>query len=169
MAQMLAAGRYIGMLNSERPADRRTKLNLPPGARREMGKMGLGAELRKLQRIITWGDRRSRALVRRSRELSSVLRSACPRLDSDLVARTVDDLLDSIYYAEQLSERLREIPRVKGRSRRGQLRLILMLVQEVELRGQRREVERLRRDIPRLLKELTPTPRKGSVRNLKNG
>ncbi len=154
LANLQYAGRYIWMLNSDLPADRKGKFSLPPGARHEMEKMGLGAELRKLQRTITKGDRRTRTLLRRTRELSATFRSLCPRLDSKLLGSAVVGLLGSVDCAADLSERLRDITCIKGPGKRAQLRSILMEIQEFALAEQRRQVEVLRRDIPRLLKQL---------------
>ena len=141
-----------------RHSDRRAgkgEPKLPPGGERVLRKMGFGAALRTLKRAIrgeTTPERR--AVVRLCRKLRAKFDSANPKLDSKLVGSVVVRLVNTVDYANGLSERLREIARIKGRSKREQLRSILMLIEEVEVRALRRQVEGLRRDIPRLLKQL---------------
>jgi hypothetical protein len=76
--------------------------------------------------------------------------------------KSIGDLVgcfwDSVYYALVLSEKLHELVRVKGRSQRKQLRLLLALIYEGPLAGQFRQVKALRRDIPRLIEELGGDP-----------
>jgi len=88
------------------------------------------------------------------RQLHAKIDSANPKLDSKLVGSVVVRLVNAVDYANGLSQRLREITRIKGRDKPEQLRSILMLIEEVEVRALRRQVEGLRRDIPRLLKQL---------------
>jgi hypothetical protein len=131
------------------------ELNLPPAAIRGLRKMGFGTALRTLKGALRGETTsESRAVVRLCRQLGAKFDSANPKLDGKLVGSVVVRLVDSVEYAKDLSDRLREITRIKGPSKREQLRSILMLIEEVEVRALRRQVEGLRREIPRLLKEL---------------
>lgn len=111
-------------------------------------------KLRQIKRSMTTGTREGLAFARLSRELCAIFRSVCPKLNSALLGRTVARFLDSLHYADALSVNLREITRIKGRSRRERIRSILLEIKEVALDGQRRQVEGLRRDVPLLLKQL---------------
>ena len=139
------------------PRAEKSELKLPPGGERVLRKMGFGAELRTLKGALR-GDttRETRAVVRLCRQLHAKFDAANPKLDSKLVGSVVVRLVDTVEYANGLSQRLREITRIKGRSKREQLRSILMVIEEVELRALRRQVEGLRREIPRVLKQLEP-------------
>ncbi len=156
MGQMLAAGRYIGMLNADRPLARRTKFKVDPKTRRAFEAIGLGRDLRMLQKIATGKDPKIVMRVRCQRALDSLFMSVRRGLDPALVGRIVSDLLDTAYLAEVLAKRLEEVAGVKGRTRRAQLRSILLGIWAVELSALQRHVDTLRRDIPRLLKHLDP-------------
>ena len=156
MGQMLAAARYIGMLNAGQPLARRTRFKVDPKTRRAAEAMGLGRELRTLQKIVTGNDPEVVMRVRCQRALQSLFMSARRGLDPTLVGRIVSDLLDTAYLAEVLAKRLEEVAGVNGRTRRAQLRCILLGIQEVELSALQKHVAKLRRDIPSLLRHLAP-------------
>lgn len=141
------------------------ELRLPPGGAQVLQKMGFGGTLRSLKRALKGETTpESRAVVRLCRQLHAKFDSADPKLDNRLVGSVVVRLVDSVEYANGLSQRLHEITRIKGRDKREQLRSILMAIEEVEVRVLRRQVEGLRKDIPRLLKTLeSPTRRKGGT------
>jgi hypothetical protein len=140
----------------------KVELNLPLGGERVLRKMGFGAALQTLKKVLRGKTTpESRGVVRLCRQLHAKFDSANPKLDGKLVGSVVVRLVDTVEFANGLSQRLREITRIKGPSKREQLRSILMVIDEVELSALRRQVEGLRREIPRLLKELTPKPRKG--------
>ena len=148
----------------------KAEFTLSPADERELTKRGQGWLLRKFKKTARGeSNPRSRAVVKLCRQLHAKFDSANPRLDGKLVGSVVVRLVDSVELAKDLSDRLREIARIKGRSKREQLRSIMMLIDEVELWALRRQVEGLRRDIPRLMEQLTPTPRKRSPRNLETG
>jgi hypothetical protein len=111
------------------------------------------AGIRKLKRIMREGDPKAREYARLARELSRVFRAICPRLDSKVRGRMVACLIDSVHYGSSLNDFLLEVARIKGR-KRGQLRAILISIQEVALDGQRRQISSLKRDIPLVLKHL---------------
>jgi len=121
--------------------------------------MGLGGELRKLNKALKGDDptlREVERLLPPTMKLNEVFRSVFPRQNSELFGSVVARFWDSVYYAVVLSENLHELARIKGRSRRADLKLRLEVILECTLSGQRRQVEGLRRDIPRLLKRLEP-------------
>lgn len=133
--------------------------NLPPGASRELAKMGLTGEWRKLKRAARGDSPTVRATDRMcpsTTKLSAVFRSVSPKVSPKLFGRIVATFWESLYYAVVLSESLHDMTRIKGRSRRHDLKLLLEIMQEGALAGQRRQIEGLRRDIPRLLKQLEP-------------
>jgi len=117
-------------------------------------------KFRQIERLMTKGTPDNRAVARLSRELCTVFRSASPKLTPELLGRVVAQLLDSIHYADVLSENLREITRIEGPLGRERTRAILLEIQEVALDGQRRQVEGLRRDIPLMLKQLSAAERR---------
>lgn len=112
----------------------------------------LEAELRARER----GEKLLRDLEPPVSEMCAVFRSISPRLNSKLFGGIVAHSISSIYYAFSLSEYLHELASIKGRSRRADLKLLLEVILEGPLERQRRQVEWLRRDIPRLLKQLEP-------------
>lgn len=148
------------------------KITLPPRERRGLQKMGLGGALSELNRALK-GDSHTQREVERlcppTSKLSEVFRSVSPKLSRDLHGRVVARFWSTLLSAAHLSEDLHKLTRIKGRHRREKLRSLLVQIHEVELWALRRQVEGLRRDIPRLLEQLTPTLRKRSSHNLKSG
>jgi hypothetical protein len=131
------------------------KLNLPPAAVRGLTKMGYAGVLRDLKRAIRGETSpESCAVVKLCRQLLAKFDSVCPTLDGKLAGSVVGRLVDTVQYANGLSQQLGKITRINGRDKREQLRRILMLVEEVEVRALRRQVQGLRRDLPRLLEQL---------------
>ena len=135
-------------------------LKLPPRAMRELGKMGLTKEWRKLKTAAR-GDspllREMERLFPPTEKVSAVFRSVSPNLRPELFGSAIARFWDSLYFALVLTQNMHEMTRIKGRTRRRDLRLLLEVIQECALAGQRRQVEGLlRRDIPRLLKQLEP-------------
>jgi hypothetical protein len=139
------------------------KLTLPPRAMRGLERMGLGGELAKLNKALR-GDSPTLREVERlcppTTKLNRVFQSVSPRLSPRLYGRLVANFWSSLLGAVTLSENLHELVRIEGRSRRKELRLLLAQIYEVPLAGQRRQVEGLRRDIPRLIEELGGDPSK---------
>ena len=112
----------------------------------------LEAELRARER----GEKLLRDLEPPVSEMCAVFRSISPKLDSKLFGDIVARFSSSMIYAVSLSEHLRELACIKGRSRRADLKLLLEVMLDGSLAGQRRQIEGLRRDIPRLVKQLEP-------------
>jgi hypothetical protein len=133
--------------------------NVPPPLEHKLEKMGLSGEIRNIKRAMKGDSPTLREMERLSpptASLSAVFRLVSPKLSSELIGRIVARFWDSLYYALALTENLHEMSRIKGRSRRHDLKLLLEVIQEGALAGQRRQVEGLRRDIPRLLTQLEP-------------
>ena len=143
-------------------------LKLPPRATRELGKMGLTEEWRKLKRA-SRGDspllREMQRLFPPTKKVSAVFRSVSPSLNPKLFGSAIARFWDSLYFALLLTENIQEMTRIKGRTRRRDLKLLLEVIRECALAGQRRQVEGLlRRDIPRLLMQLEPRNAHGANR-----
>jgi hypothetical protein len=100
----------------------------------------------------------ARAFFKTCRELRARFLAASPSLDSSLVGAVVTDLVEVAEYGSKLSARLREIKRVKGRGKRGQLVTELSIIYDGELDLIRRRVRRLRVDVPLLVKALGRNP-----------
>jgi hypothetical protein len=153
MAQLESAYDHIRLLDlptqdkQDLSKSSKGEANLTPRVRRK---------LRRLRGNIEKGSRRSRALERGSRDLFRVFRSVCPNAAPKLLEWAIPRLLDTVYFADILSEKLRQIARVKGRSKRGEVRSIVMEIHELSLPGLRRQLTGLRRDIPLILKALEP-------------
>ena len=132
---------------------------LPPKTERALTRMGHGPLIRRLKAATTGrATPRVRAFFRSCNEIRARFLAASPTLDHKLLGRVVTYLVETVESADKLSGRLREIRRIKGRPRRGELRLILGLIYDIELRMLWRLAENLRRDIPRLFKELGGDP-----------
>src|SRR5712692_6830713 len=95
---------------------KRFDLKLSPQYEQALKKMGFGKVLRNLRRAARGeSDPQSRARVRLCRQLGAKFDSANPKLDSKLVGNVVARLVHTVEYANGLSQRLREITRIKGR------------------------------------------------------
>jgi hypothetical protein len=158
-------GRMTTRLESRREG--KPALNLPSSLVRKLKRMGLGGYLRRLKREMKGDSPRARETERlcpSTTKLHAVFDSISPSLDPKLVGSIVTHFWDSLYFAAALSEYLHQLARIKGRSRRAELRSLLEVIEEVALRGQRTHVEGLRRDIPRLLNQLQARNSHGSER-----
>jgi hypothetical protein len=135
------------------------EFKLSPADERELRKRGHSGLIQNLKRA-TRGDsptlREMERLLPSTAELNDVFRSVSLKLKPELFGSVVARFWDSVYYAVVLSENVHELACIKGRSRRADLKVLLEVILEGALAGQRRQVEGLRRDIPRLLKQLEP-------------
>ncbi len=150
-------------MKMERKGRTRTvvKLTLPPQAVRGLKKLGLGGEVNRLNRALR-GDsptlRETDRLVPPTQRLNAVFQSVSPKLSPKLYGSVVARFWEIVYFTVTVSENLRRLAHVNGRFRRKQLRSLLGQIHEVGLWGLRREVEGLRRAIPRLIEQLGGDP-----------
>jgi len=135
------------------------EFELSPADERYLRRMGHGGLLRKLNSA-TRGVTTSqiRAFMRSRRALAAKFRPRSGKTDSKLAVLVAAHLIETVEYANDLSERVREIKRTKGRTTRHDVRLVLAQAYEIEIGLLRRRVEALRRNIPRLISELGGDP-----------
>jgi len=147
-------------LKKPRPSSTRPQFKLSHADERQLKKMGLGGVVRDLKRAAkgksTAGSRKVDRLLPPTTKLNEVFGSVSPRLDPKLFGGIVARFWSSTAYAVSLTNHLHELARINGRSRRADLKLLLEVILEVPLAAQRRQIEGLRRDIPKLLKQLEP-------------
>jgi hypothetical protein len=141
-----------------------SKWRLSPALERKGRQMGYGALIRKLKSAaLGRPTREARSFFRLCGKLRCKLLAAQPALDRKLVGRVATDLVETVDCARRLSTRLRDITRASGRGRRGQIRVTLGLIHDIELFILRPRVERLWRDVPRLFEQLGGNPREDLV------
>lgn len=132
---------------------------LPPETERALTRMGHGPLIRKLKAAASGrATPRVRAFFKSCNELRTRFLAASPALDGRLLGRVVTYLVETVEYGDKLAGRLREIKRVKGRARRGDIRLILGIIYDIEIDNLWSLAESLRRDIPRLYEQLGGNP-----------
>jgi hypothetical protein len=139
------------------------QFRLPSKVSHGLEKMGLGDEMRELKRGLqrkTRAQRNVQLLCPPTKKLVDAFQSVSPKLSPKLSGDVIARFWSSLLYAATLSENLRKIIHINGNGRSGrkELRSILAVIYEADLRGLRRQVEGLRRDIPRLIRELGGDP-----------
>jgi hypothetical protein len=137
------------------------EFKLPQVLARQLKTMGLSGQVHKLKRIMRGDDptlRQVERLCPPTTKLNELFGSVSPKLSPEIFGRVVASFWTSQVCAVTLSENLHELARINGRAGREELRLLLGQIYEVALAGQRRQVEGLRRDIPRLIRELGGAP-----------
>ena len=100
----------------------------------------------------------SRAFFKSCRELSAKLRPSSRNSDSKLAVPVSTGLVETVQYANKLSERLQRIKHTTGRGARKNVIVELELAYEIELWLLRRRIQALWRDIPRLIEDLGGNP-----------
>jgi hypothetical protein len=154
-----AEGRRLMKTKPVKAARESRPFVLAPKTERALTRMGHGPLIRKLKAAASGrASPRVRAFFRSCNELRARFLAASPALDDKVLGRVVTYLVETVEYADSLSGRLREIRRIRGRARRGDLRLILGIIYDIEIGYLWSLAESLRRDIPRLYEQLGGNP-----------
>jgi hypothetical protein len=98
--------------------------------------------------------KRAKKAARQSHGISAAFRAASPNSSTKLVGRIVANLLNTQGHGEELEHQLKEIGAMKFPRDRAALRSLLIELEEVLLYHGRISIEELRRDVPRLLRDL---------------
>jgi hypothetical protein len=106
--------------------------------------------------------KRAKKAARQSHGISEAFRAASPNSSTKLVGRIVANLLNTQGHGEELEHQLKEIGAMKFPRDRAALRSLLIELEEVLIYHGRISIEQLRRDVPRLLRDLDRTSARSS-------